>query len=110
MSTVEVFSISAFGALVQEVLWWFNARHSLDAQRYRRLIRSPGYWITTILFTLIAGGVIVVWFMGAPPPSPRTLLLSGAGAPLLIKQGLKALTPQQHLGESEGFSLRDYLQ
>ena len=110
MTMVEVFAIGAFGALVQEVLWWFNARHSLDAERYRRLVRSPGYWITTLLFVLVAGGVIVVWFMDGPPPSSKTLLLAGAGAPLLIKQGLKALTPPQHFGHTKRFSLRDYLQ
>ncbi len=109
MSSLELFGFGAFGALIQEVLWWYNGRHSLDHERYEKLTRSLGYWAVTTIFILLAGGLTAVWFLGETPPSARTALLTGAMAPLLLKQALKAASPPQHFGASR-FSFRDYLQ
>lgn len=109
MSSLQLFLVGAFGAFLQEILWWYNARHSLDEERYARLVKSPGYWVVTVLFILATGGMIVIWFWGEVPPGARTVLLTGGATPLLIKQGLKALTPPQNFGTAK-FSLRDYLQ
>lgn len=103
------FGLGTFGAGIQELLWWYTRRHSLDKSNYIKLIQSNWYWIVTILFILSSGIFVVIWFYGEPAQSPRNLLLTGAAVPLLLKQGMKAATPSQHMGESK-FSLRDYLQ
>ncbi|WP_324750973.1 hypothetical protein SH591_06170 [Sphingomonas sp. LY54] len=109
MNGAQIFLTGAFGALLQEVVWWYNARHSLDEERYASLIRSRGYWITTVAFVLAAGGLVVIWYWGDGNVDAKTCLITGAASPLLVKQALKALTPPQKFGQRR-FSFRDYLQ
>ena len=110
MTALQVFGIGAFGAFLQEALWWYNARHTLDHERYTKLRNSMWYWAVSALFVLVTGGMVVIWYMGEPPPTPRVLMLTGAAAPLLVKQAMKAFTPPQHFGSRPSFSFRDYLQ
>lgn len=110
MRLVEIGLLAAAGSAAQEVLWWYNRRHKLDEATLAQLIHSRGYWVVTCGFVIVTGLIGAAWFAGEAHVSARTCLLTGAAMPLLLKQGLTAVQPQQHLGaEREKFSLRDYL-
>lgn len=109
MNPVEIGLLTAAGSAAQEVLWWYNRRHKLDEASLRKLSSSPAYWLVTAAFIIVTGFIGIAWFAGEPATSMKTCLLAGAAMPLILKQALTAVQPQQHLGEESRFSLRDYL-
>ena len=45
--TPVLFSIAVgtFGAILQELLFWYNARTKLDTDEYRAILKSARYWL-----------------------------------------------------------------
>ena len=108
----EVFTIivAAFGSALQELMHWYGARFKLDEKRHQKMLYSPAYWIVTIGLCIGAGIGTWVWFYGEAQ-TPRTLMLTGAAFPLLLKKALKAIgdSSDTKLGGGSG-ALRDYLE
>lgn len=76
---------SLAGALTQEVVHWYDLRTKFDDTEVKSLLKSPGYWIITILMIFLSG--IGVWFLfGEKNPSRDILFLMGAGFPLIFKK------------------------
>ncbi|HYD14803.1 MAG TPA: hypothetical protein VEA77_00240, partial [Hyphomicrobium sp.] len=104
-STMTVAGSAALGAVVQELLYWYNLRHSLDERKYRTLVRSPGYWLIMTTW-VVASGILSLILLDAP--SSRDAFVFGIALPLLIKQIGQAQTGQVTLGSgtSSYFSMR----
>lgn len=89
---MEIFITTAipavFGAAVQELLYWYNLRGQLTAQRYQRLIRSSTYWWITGGMILAAGVFATFWFWA--PTEPRISLGFGVTFPLFLKEMQRA--------------------
>jgi hypothetical protein len=85
--------IGAFGALLQEILFWYEARSKLSAGKYTALLKSTGYWVITGLMVMGAGLGTWLWFEPAPQ-SPRTYLFLGAAFPILFKKVVAAFIPK----------------
>ena len=99
------------GSAALEVLHWFDLREKLDLQRHRKLLRSPGYWIITVLTGMVGGLVTLVLFNGQ---GAAKLLLAGAAFPVLFRKLVTTLASRKHamLGDDvlpeRGSALRDY--
>ena len=108
----EVFTIvvAGFGSALQELMHWYSARFRLDEKRHQKMLRSPAYWIVTIGLCIGSGIGTWVWFYDEAQ-TPRTLMLTGAAFPLLLKKAIKAIgdSADTTLG-GDGGALRDYLE
>jgi hypothetical protein len=108
-STVAIL-IAAFGALLQEVLFWYDARTKLSSTKYRTLLKSVGYWVVTLSMICASGVGSWLWF--APQiESTRTYLLLGAAFPIVFRKVVAAFIPKAtKLGarESDRVSAADY--
>ncbi|HYG47863.1 MAG TPA: hypothetical protein VD846_07955 [Allosphingosinicella sp.] len=89
---------AGLGAVLQEFLYWYNLRHRLDEAEYRKLIRSPGYWMVVALWIIIAAVLAMLYFEGRLEATKWDALLFGVGLPLFIKQLGKAQTGTDTLG------------
>ena len=84
--------IAIFGALCQELLYWYEIRNKLDTDQNKKLLHSKPYWIIT--FTMIAVSGAGTWLIfydknvGFPNKIPFVL---GAGFPLVLKKIVAAL-------------------
>jgi hypothetical protein len=78
------------GALAVECLHWYSLREKLAASRYRKLFRSPEYWIVTVGMIVISGIASWIWLPNATHV-PREYFLTGAAFPLLLKKTISAV-------------------
>jgi len=104
--------IAAFGALLQELAFWYDARSKLTQAKYKKILHSFGYWFFGILMTLASGAGTWIWF-DPDPQKPRTYLLMGAAFPVLFKKLVAAfISKETKLGltsEEEQPALKSYL-
>jgi len=66
--TPSAFSIAVgtFGAILQELLFWYNARYKLAAEEYRAILTSARYWIVVTAMAIGSGIAAYVWFLPWP--------------------------------------------
>lgn len=108
------------GAALQELLHWYNLRQHLSEAKNERILQSAPYWACTTLVLLLTPVAVHYWYDNEPSVTSRTLLLSGAAMPVLLKKGIRALLgsiPEDKLGpngepEDGGtrFLARDYFE
>jgi hypothetical protein len=103
--------VGTFGAILQELLFWYNARTKLDTEEYRAILASTRYWIVLMAMVVGSGIASYLWFRPTAQEA-RTYLLFGAAFPALFKKAVDAFIPAQtHLGAKEEVKrkvLRDY--
>jgi len=94
--TPAVFDISVgtFGAILQELLFWYNARTKLSTEDYKAIAMSPGYWVVVTAMAIGSGIASYLWFR-PDQQSARTYLLCGAAFPVLFKKAVDAFIPAQ---------------
>ena len=102
---------AGLGSVALEVVHWYNLREDLQNEKYQRLVRSPSYWIPTMLMIAL-GAVAVPGYLGT---SLRTdqLFAAGAAFPTTIKKlvGAGLSRRETHLGQApleSRISFRDY--
>jgi hypothetical protein len=94
-------AVGTFGAILQELLFWYNAKTKLDTDEYRAILASPRYWIVVTAMAIGSGVATYLWFSPSTQEA-RTYLLFGAAFPVLFKKAVDAFIPAQtHLGASE---------
>lgn len=99
------------GAVLFEAVHWFRIREKLDLPKYRKLLRSPAYWVITAVAVLLGGLGALVYF--GDRLSPGELLVAGAAFPTLLKKLVAAFTDKQAtvLGDEradDGSPVADY--
>jgi len=93
--------VGTFGAVLQELLFWYNAKTKLATDEYRGILMSPGYWIIVTAMAIGSGIAAYIWFF-PDAQAARTYLLFGAAFPVLFKKAVDAfITKQTTLGGSE---------
>jgi hypothetical protein len=62
--TPAIFAIvvGTFGAILQELLVWYNARKKLETEECRALFASTKYWTVVTAMAIGAGIAAWVWF------------------------------------------------
>ncbi|HYC05430.1 MAG TPA: hypothetical protein VED40_19215 [Azospirillaceae bacterium] len=97
------FLSSAFGFLLQELLWWYRLRQRLATQEYDQLVRSKSYWVITLLIAFGCRVFAIIWFHDRfMSVSLRDFFLFGASVPVLVKQSIAAGSEKIHLGKKGG--------
>jgi hypothetical protein len=86
--------VATFGAVLQELVFWYDARTKLTELKYKKILRSPGYWIFGILMMVASGVGTWIWF-DPDPQKPRTYLLMGAAFPILFKKLVAAFISKE---------------
>jgi hypothetical protein len=77
--------IAAFGAFLQELFYWYDARTKLFQAKYKAILASPGYWLFAAAMIFASGVGTWIWF-DPDPQKPRTYLLMGAAFPVIFKK------------------------
>jgi len=83
------------GAALLEVVQWYRLREKLDNERYRRLLRSPGYWVITVLTGVLGAIAALIYFATRSELSPAELLVAGAAFPTLFKKLVAAFVDKE---------------
>jgi hypothetical protein len=88
ISNVVTLAVAALlGAAAQELMWWYEIRHEIDAERYRRLIRSGAYWAVVVATMLLStGGTLFMNWDRLSVVRHSDFLIFGAAFPLIFKQ------------------------
>lgn len=98
------------GAVLVEVMRWYQIRNIKPSAKYRRMMTSPTYWLPVIAFSIV--GPIAILIVFGHDRSPAQLVYLGASAPTVIKELLGAATAQQNTmlgsGDPDEPSFRDY--
>lgn len=89
-STLIVFSLA--GALFQELLHWRELNRKLTTPEFQRALRSVSYWIITVLMLVMTPLVVGALANGDDSLPILTYMVMGAGAPLLFKKAVSAVT------------------
>jgi hypothetical protein len=85
--------IAFFGALLQELAYWYELRSKLHEETLLQITGSGQYWVITLAMILASGIATPIWF--APEiPEPRTALLVGAAFPMILKKAIAATIEQ----------------
>ena len=56
-------AVGTFGAILQELLFWYNARTKLETDR--SIVTSPPYWIVVTAMAVGSGLAAYLWFTPA---------------------------------------------
>ncbi len=102
--------VGCFGALFQELLYWYNLRSKLAQEKYIKLLSSKEYWIITSLMIIFSGIGAWIWFYGTNEKLLRNYFIVGAGLPLLLKKSIEAMGNSQltKLGKTNENVIKDY--
>ncbi len=74
------FLFGVLGGILGELLKWYTLRESPNLPAY---LRSPFYWIVTILMALAGGGLVLI--QGIQADQPWLAINIGITAPLILK-------------------------
>jgi len=87
---VEIYG--AFGASLQEILFWYGKRQKLTSQKYQSMLRSLPYWVSVAVFIISAGIITGIWLSGNGAASSRIAIWIGYTFPLILKQAGGTIT------------------
>lgn len=91
MSIETAFGIAIFGALVQELIYWYDARESLAKPKYTAMLSSKVYWAVTIAMVIASGIGTLVWVNFKPDVyAAKDLFILGAAFPFIVKKSTAA--------------------
>jgi hypothetical protein len=82
-------AIGTIGAILQELLFWYNAKAKLDTAEYGAILKSLRYWSVVIAMCVGSGIASYFWF-SPEQQTARTYLLFGAAFPVLFKKAVDA--------------------
>ncbi len=97
------------GAIVIQVVHWYQLREKLELTRYKRQLRSLSYWVISTLM-VVGGGYASLILADGKLDAPQ-LLLIGAAFPTLFTKLVSAgqqVGKETNLGAEKGSLLRDY--
>jgi hypothetical protein len=83
------FLLGVIGGVLGELLKWYSMRESPNLPAY---LRSPFYWVVTVLMALAGGGLVLI--QGVQADNPWLAINVGITAPLILK-GFASVVPVQ---------------
>jgi len=100
--SLNVFLIGCLGGVFNELLHWWNLRDKPELPEY---VRSPKYWIITLLMVLVGGAV--AWLYFGQEANSLIALHVGISAPLIV-QKLAASVPEPSGSRGTYASIRSF--
>jgi hypothetical protein len=85
---------ACLGASIQEISHWYELRDQLTLPKYKKLLRSPAYWIITIVMILGSTGGALLWLTGSEKSDLKTYMALGAAFPLFVKRAIEVVGRQ----------------
>jgi hypothetical protein len=81
--------VAVFGAVLQELSYWYQLRGRLDEPAFSNLIKSKAYWIITSCMIIASPIGVAIW-IGDEVDSYklRDALLFGAAFPMVFRSGV----------------------
>jgi hypothetical protein len=106
----RTFGAAFVGAIVYELINWYDKRATLEQKKYRRIYRSPSYIVVTLAMAIGAAICANIWYDGEVAKL-RDYTLFGAAFPILFKKLAVslALRGRDDMGAEEPESLRQKL-
>lgn len=98
---------SSFGALCQEILYWFELRNKLKDKQISNLMRSKFYWIITLLTILISGIGTWILFYDQIPDKKSIQFILGAAFPAIFKKLVQTYKETLPVVENASKSVRN---
>ena len=93
------FLSALFGAASLEAVHWYQLRDKLSQAKVRKALRSPGYWIITVVMIVL--GAVGAWLYGDGLDEWK-LAVAGAAFPALLTKAVAAFKPEHlHLGADD---------
>jgi len=86
------FLFGVIGGALGELLKWYTLRESANLPVY---LRSPFYWVVTLLMILAGGGLVMI--QNVAPENPFLAINVGLTAPLILK-GFASVVPIKPAG------------
>lgn len=101
------FLLAAFlGVILQEVLHWYDLRLKLHLKKYQQTLKSPSYWVITIIMIACStGGVYFFLEANIDRYVARDFMVYGFAFPIIIKKAAAAVSQgpgEPTLGDEEG--------
>lgn len=105
----EMFLIGSAGAFCIEAIKAYELRSKLHLKRYSRLLRSPLFWLVSMLFVAVAGVIAWAFNENNPNATVAQLFATGMGASSILKRISETVTASQRLvaGDADEGSLGD---
>ncbi len=106
---ILLFSVIA-GAAIQELFWWYNIRHKLTLKRYKNLIRSRGYWLTSFAMVFATAAGVMLWKRETIENYEMVdFFVFGVAIPILIKELISiAGKKERKIGAYSSSSINSY--
>ncbi len=104
----EMFVLGSAGAISMEIIKVYELRGKLHHIKYRTLLRSPMFWIVSVLFVIVSG--LISWAFNESNANAHVwqLVASGMGASALAKKFSEAVASTSRVDAGErSLSLRD---
>jgi hypothetical protein len=98
--------LGIFGASCVELLSWHNIKRNLSQKKYEKLIKSPGYWIITIITVIFSAiGVCIIYYR--LDRTPWEFAIAGAAFPTLFDKAMKVLASRTDVMGGVGDDAKD---
>jgi hypothetical protein len=100
---------ACFGALCQEILYWFELRKKLDDEDNKKVFKSKFYWTITLIVIVISGFGTWLLFYDDTPMKLKIPFVLGAAFPYLFKKIVQVTQDKElpHLGAETTPSFSD---
>jgi hypothetical protein len=104
---LRTFTAAFVGAIVYELINWYDKRATLDQKKYQRTYSSPPYIIVTLSMAVAAAVCANIWYEGEAVKL-RDYTLFGAAFPILFKKVAVsfALKSRDDMGADDQGSLK----
>lgn len=98
----RIILLACFGAFLQELIHWHGIRRKLEIKRYKKEMRSFGYWVLTVAMIIASGFGTYFWYEQAINLHSFQYIVTGAAFPLLFKKIVQLFIDNKpQLGESD---------
>jgi len=108
-SNIAFMLVASFGSLCQEILYWFELKKKMDEAENQKVLKSPYYWVLTVLVIIISGVGTWLLFYDDTPVKLKIPFVLGAAFPYLFKKIVQATQdkPLPHLGKTSTLSFSE---
>lgn len=109
LNMLRIMSVGSFGAILSEIIHWYNLRNKLELKKFKNLLKSKSYWVITVISIISSGIGTYIWYHGSFQEL-RNYMILGLCFPLLVKKIVNSFYNEPtHLGKEDDVNImKDY--